>query len=169
MRGEDLIAEGRWRREKMKDNIVFSWKRGSLALGDKAIVCPPALLDGRKSFPAQVSMLCINSNSKNKDLAAEFLSVYCSKEVQTVRIPTDEAFYKDISLYPPIPEEDGKFFNDKSINIYENMFKYSVREQVNFNLRDYMSDTISKYMNDEISLDEAVTLIDNKAKLVVGE
>ncbi len=167
---EDLIAYGTRMSFKMKDNIVFSIANCFLALGDKAIACPPSLLDGQKSYPAQVYLLCINSFSQNKDLAAELLSFYCSKEAQTVIDPlTGRTFYKDISVYPPISAGAETFSNDKNIEIFKNMYKHSAREQDNVDLRCYMFGVIADYMRDGISLDKAVTLIDGKAKMIVGE
>ncbi len=169
MWNEDLIASGSIMNTKMKDNIFFSMKRCSLALGDKAIVYPPTLLDGQKLYSAQIYLLCINSQSKNKDLAAEFLSVYCSKEVQTSTVPADRAFYKDINLYPSIPEKYGRISNKNNIEIFKSMFRYSKREQDHVDLRDFMLKIISDYMSDKISLDNTVTLIDDKAKMIIGE
>ncbi|MDD4295929.1 MAG: extracellular solute-binding protein [Ruminiclostridium sp.] len=170
MWNEDLIASGTFNNTKMKDNILFNLKNCSLKLGDAMIIYPPALPDGQKSYPSQVYLLSINSFSQNKDLAAELLSIYYSKEAQAaIELTTGRTYYKDISVYPPISSGKDKLSNDRNLEVFRNMFLHSEREQDHLDLRGYMLDTISEYMSDRITLDTAAKLIDDKAKMIVGE
>lgn len=167
---EDLImASNKYLSIKMKDNIVFNSCLCSLAMAEKTIINPPALWEGQKSYPARLNLLCINSFSPKKDLAAEFLSVFCSKEMhKKISLSSFMALQDDISIYLPSTSNFSKS-NEKNIEIFKHMLKYSAREKDIFDMRQHLFGTIGDYMRGDIALDKAATLIDDKANMVLGE
>ncbi|HHV60630.1 MAG TPA: extracellular solute-binding protein [Clostridiaceae bacterium] len=164
---EDLVADGgTFITPKIKDNIVFCKCSLTLSMGDRAIIYPPALLGGQKSYPAQLKLLCITSFSEKKDLAAEFLSVFCSKEAQERTVIT-RALYKDFSIYRRDMLNPSS--SEKNIEIFKNVLKYSIRENSIPELRIYTLGIIGEYVSGMLPLEKAVTMIEDKANLILGE
>ena len=75
---ENLIVESRNMKES-KENILFTDETVTLNEGENHLVYVPCI-PGKPVFPAQFNLFCINKYSKNKDIAAEFLSLFISKE-----------------------------------------------------------------------------------------
>jgi len=63
-----------------KDNYAFS--SGAMVPSKKDLYINPPLLDESNALPVNAMQLGIYNGSKNKDIAAEFLSIFSSKEVQ---------------------------------------------------------------------------------------
>jgi hypothetical protein len=63
-----------------------------------------------------------------------------------------------------------RFANERNMDILTNMIKNSARVPwVTADLSKFRREVIRKYVDDEISVGEAMRLIDEKAKMVVGE
>jgi len=174
---EDLLKPGRMKGHEEDDVLLYHIDM-SLALGDATIIYPPHLEHERKYY-AQFYALCINNNSENKELAVEFLSTYLSEEVQKHN-PVD-AIYKDRSIYENSQyfidaakfsgdSPFGKMSNDRNYEIYKTMLENSCANYgIPTDLRIFTINTIEKYIRNEIDADEAVSLIEQKAKMIIGE
>jgi hypothetical protein len=117
-------------------------------------------ISGECRLGVSMVFLCINRNSENKDLSAKFLATIISEEVQN-----DRAINKRISLYKPTDKQT----DTDSVSTYERLLAKSVRRESVSKLKLFIAETFEKYIKGEISVQQAAKLIDDKAKIIVGE
>jgi len=152
-----------------KDNVVFYRKDINLLRGNELIVSLPSItIDGKPVYTSQIYLLCINKNSKDKEICAKFIEALLSKDVQTSS-PSD-AFYKDRTLYKS-PEDVlvGVLSDEKNFNTYEFIMNNSRRYPFNKDINIFTGNTIANYLVGDITVEEAARKIDEKIRMVVGE
>ena len=141
----------------------------SLASGDQHLAYLPGLKTSNTYPLLDINFLCINRNSKNKELASEYLAQLLSREVQTAKgsIPSISN-YKDISLYKEL-YEGTKLANKENYSMYADILKNSKMELSNQDLRGHEISVVERFMNGSISAEEAVRDIEEKAKMIIEE
>ena len=158
-----------------EDNVLL-WTRSEITIqsGDSHFICPPDI--GEKTvYPINLDLFCLNVDSQKKEYAVEFLRQYSFKESHTYIGPS--GFYPgpyeikktgNPRLDSHMP--DIKVANERNKDILTNMIKNSARiPWVTADFSKIRREVIRQYVNDEISVEEAMRLIDEKAKMVVGE
>lgn len=166
---EDLVLEMK-NPGKNNDNILFTEESLSLMEGNKNLILPP-VIEGHEIYPLTIDTLCINKNSLNKDLSAEFLATILSEEVQTAYPESGNTIYNDISLYKQNFENGlfGFMSNDKNYNLYKHMLNKSKKKVFQYDFRKYFVNILDVYLSNKTSAEKAVNLIEEKAKMIVNE
>ena len=169
----NLIRE-EFEQEKRDNVLLWTGSNISIQSGDKHFICPPDICE-KTVYPISLDLLCLNVNSKKKEYAIEFLRHYISEEVHSYDVPSGfyPGPYEIKKIGDPIVDSlrpDIKFANDRNMDILTHMIKNSSRVPwVTADLSKLRREVIRKYVDDEISVEEAMRLIDEKAKMVVGE
>jgi hypothetical protein len=174
---------------KDKSNCIFTAKNLDLYMNDELIAYPPTV-DSIHKYPVSTRMFCVNRYSDNKDKVADFMGEFLSKELQ-ITAHYSSCLYKDMDLYRTELDNYLKTFgprsytrylsNDVNYNIYANVVSNSVPNQLATNLKALVtedakwsflrdrSSIINDFMEDKIALEDAVRLIDQKAKFLFKE
>ncbi len=171
MASKNLVLEiGFSEKTSKQDNILFTTESISLMEGNKTIVRPP-IIERQEVYPVSINNFCINKNSLNKELSAEFLATFLSHEVQAMYPESGNAYYEDISYYKA--ESNNNYFgtlsNDINYNLYKNMLSKSRRKvyQKDFNI--YFGDILEDFMTNRLSAEKSVDLIAEKASIIIRE
>lgn len=176
--------------EKMthkSNNPLFKAVYVDLYMGSDLLVYPPAIEVERK-YCLDTVLYCINKYSVKKTAAADFLGIYLSKDVQ-IRPYSVPCLYKNLDLYKDELDNYIKYYgnprvslsNDENYTIYENLINKSVQNQLFLDSTSFISmdsnytffteryNIVKSYLEDTISLGDAVNLIDQKAKYIFNE
>jgi len=165
-----LVADEKAYNEK-KVNAVFKKFSPSMIDGDTHFIPMPSI-SGKLVSPVWVRMLCINDSSKNKDIAAEYLSLYISKDIRLISNAYPPSIYKDLSYYENnnyAQNQSRKIISEKNFRLYEKMINNSalwVRDS-DFSL--YSGKVLTQFGDGEITAEQAADLINKKAEMVLGE
>jgi len=146
------------------DKVLFTPIQFSLWLGNEHCILPPTLDDFEVYNLNILSLISINRNSSNKDIAADFIATYISepsiynKTAVTLFKSRDE--YSDVSAMLHGHEGEIKFSNADNYKIFERILNNSAIYNGNTDYINSRSLILSKFYNNEIAANEAARQID---------
>lgn len=171
---EDLVETVEFIPSEAKDNILFlaDYMGLNTGVGNEAYICVPTLKSHR-IYNNSIDYFMINKKSYNVETCIEFLKTYLSEDVQ--KINTNYGFFKDRSVYDlsnlndPILLKSLQLTNEGNFELLNTIYKYSKPQVSIEEFGTYSAEIIGDFMSGKISAEEAAKLLDEKAKMIVGE
>lgn len=175
---EDLIEEGRIMSKK--DHVLLSLGKIGPFSGNSHFVYMPVIDKNDPKFGLRnFEILSIPKSSSGIEQAVDFLEIFLSEDVQKQDI--NAPLFKDISIYESWDSyqnflhnldkgtDEFGLSNDANYNLFNQIMNLSRIELPPVDLRLFIMDTMEKYINGEISLDDFILQMDGKAKMIAGE
>jgi len=156
-----------------KQNILFKPQIINMWMGDSSFILPPVLKSSKAYRTYDFALFCINRNSKNADVAAEYLASYLSKDI--ILTESMVLSYEDIDYYKNAKSDniiilDRKVSSEKNYNLIKELVEYSKVNYLPWEIRKFKGEVIyNKFFNGEMTAEEAASLMNEKAKMIIGE
>jgi len=165
-----LTVDGQLLSQK-KIYTVFQLYRPEITDGDIHLIAPPTV-QGSFKTPVKINMFCINGNSTDKDIAAEYLRLFMSYKLRLKSELYPPSYYKSLDYYEGInfiPMRGKQFSSEENFRLFEYMINNSAIQLRNRDYTTYYGNILGKFSAGEINAEEAAKLINIKAEMVLGE
>lgn len=162
-----------------------SMKRIEEIFGDDICFCG---YPGAGCFFRPTKEICMNANSKNKDIAWEFIRIFLTEEHQAQIaaedgdvIPTRKDSYEALKVRLTAKEDFTDAYGNEIkaleeivdteyIKYYDNLIEHTDKYiDLNFYLEEILYDEAAAYFNDEHDLDTTVELMENRVNTYLKE
>ena len=156
--------------EAYEDGLVVSSDENDCILNDTNLGIYPQettvllpLLDGEMIYPCSTYSLAISRTSREKDLAAEFLSCFVSVEAQRAADVNTMAagFLKEATLYA-CSDTDTGYPSESQVVLNEQLLENTVRMPYNMDFNIYAGDQIELFLHGNITIDELAHNLNEK-------
>ena len=136
-----------------KDNILFYPSDKFNTTSGKWTYMP--ILGEKRAYPVSITFLSVNNRSRNQMLSAELLSSISSQS-HPYRLPL-------------LVNDPNNQMNEENEEIYKNILKFGVKRSFNSDLYVFITETLQEYLNDEITIEKTINLINSKALMIANE
>ena len=113
-------------------------------------------------YQVDMQYLCVNKLSDKKEISAYFISNYLNKDVYN-KDAHIKPFFNDIGIYK------DSLSQEKIFKIYGNILKNANIRHYSKDLFTFISQTIDDFLNEKITIDQALILMQQKADLILNE
>ncbi|MDD5603169.1 MAG: ABC transporter substrate-binding protein [Eubacteriales bacterium] len=168
---ENLLAADEKLLSSKKVKTVFTLHRPDVFDGDLHLIAPPSIKGDFKT-PVKINMFCINKSSANIDIAVEYLALFLSAKVRLHPDLYPPSYFKNPDYYKGInfkPMRGRELSSDENFILFEHMINNSCIQLRNKDFTSYYGKILDSFSAGEINAEEAARLINNKAKMVLGE
>lgn len=179
-------------KKMIQDNLVgngrhlFNEISLNLYVSDSSIIYPPTL-NNAEIYQVDTNLLCLNKYSKHKTASTLFLTEYISEDVQISGERAIQCLYSDIDLYKKAIKkhnsntDDNVLLSKENYNKFSYMLKHSAQNSIILNGASVSSEDptftflaerhkiIERFRDNEISIDDALKLIDEKAQFILND
>jgi len=151
-------------------NALFSVEGSTGYPSSEVTLAALPLIGDKRLILSEFHSLGINKQLDKASLAAEFLAIYASEDVQKqayigiagVGLLADSAKYRSLYDWVEPPTKEEEIFWKESL-------KYGVAYQPNVDFRIFIGDQVEAFMNGTIDIDTLVACLDTKYRMVIGE
>ena len=154
------------------DATLLEFSGMSFYPGLKRIQLDMPLIDGKRVTPIIINGLYANANSRNYDLAVEFLEIFSSVEVQTMQSGISSGMLLDdftqYSDYEEYVAQNG-LPTDAELNRWREFMDTGRQAQLDGALRVAIGEINKRLIDGKITMEEYLIEVDERAQLYVGE
>lgn len=151
-----------------KKNLLATTDFGTTSLdrdSQHVLVYPP-MIAAERVVDAEAGLIGINRNSKQKDLALEFLFTYLSPEAQTEEYLPDPLVFSDYSWYA---ERYPDAMTKEQFDFYQEVMSMASLRDEMIPVRHAVNECLTRYFTHEASLDDTLQEIGQRVSMMFFE
>ena len=161
---EGLVSDASLNKKNLLSGAYFC--PGSFGSDSQAVLLYPPMIAEKRVVDVEVGLIGINRNSKQQDLALEFLLTYLSPEAQTGEYLPDPLIFSDYSWYAErYPGEMTK----EQFDFYQEVLSMASPRDEMVPIRHAVNECLTRYFTHEVTFDEALQEIQQRVGMRLYE
>lgn len=161
---EGLVSDASLNKKNLLSEADFS--PAFFGSDAQVVLLYPPMIAEKRVVDAEAALIGISRNSKQQDLALEFLLTYLSPEAQTGTYLPDPLIFSDYSWYA---EHYPDAMTKEQFDFYQEVLSMASLRDEMIPIRHTVNKCLTQYFTHEISLDDALREIGQRVSMMLFE